>query len=553
MMKQISFECLNDDDEFSPILTAKENLQSYGTASRPIHLNKENFASYRANIQPSIRNEMITLIKLAIPVACTSISWVAMKSTDTALLGHVTKIVKHADNFSEDKSYYLSVSSYADLWMSTTSVLIQGSVLNILAAPCLESGKPWLAGIWLQVALVCLSFIGIPVMAGFWFTDRILLGLKILPSPGMAIDIRYFSRVFSLTIPARIIAIQLRQYLWCQKVLKPCTYSAMVSMFGNLFFGLYFVLGIPDVPHGWKFRAYGFYACPWVTVVFEWFQPALVLLMITQLGYKNNGIETWPKSGWGGIRDHVTYSRCKEFMNYYWPVSSSIASDFLCLAVVGVLAGRQSSLNLAVFNSSYRILWMCLIFSGAVASATCIQVGAALGGGRVADAQHSLHVGLVTCIVILVCLTIPVVCAPNYIAMIFSDDQHIWDAFSTIRWPLAFTMFTMNLSVVLKTFVMNLGFTNRAFYAGLIGCWCGQVPMVVTFTTVFENNMVWLYIGVASGYTLGCLILGGILIFVDWNHVIELAMKRSERETCIESKCPIEDEHGESQSSLDAA
>jgi Na+-driven multidrug efflux pump len=205
-----------------------------------------------------------------------------------------------------------------------------------------------------------------------------------------------------------------------------------------------------------------------------------------------------------------------------------MASYFLRFSVIGAVAAHQSSLNLAVFNSSCRILWMCLVFSGSVASAICNQVGMALGGRRIKDAQYSIRVGLSMCIATLFGLSIVIVAISTEMAQLFSDDPLLWKQFHLIRWPLAFTMMTMNLSVVVERIVMNLGFTDLAFYAGLVGSWVEQVPFVVAFAYFLGNDMFWLYMGVACGYTLLSILLGYFLFTVDWNVVIQLAMERSE-------------------------
>jgi Na+-driven multidrug efflux pump len=154
-----------------------------------------------------------------------------MKTTDTALLGHLS----HNGN----KSYYLSVSSFADLWMSTTSVMLQGQVLGILAPPCIESGRPELVGVWLQISYTCLSLICVPVVICFLGTEKLLLACGV--AADMAHDAQYYANVFIAALPARILASQLVQYLNCQKVLLPSTIAASIGMLFNLGFGLYFV------------------------------------------------------------------------------------------------------------------------------------------------------------------------------------------------------------------------------------------------------------------------------------------------------------------------
>ena len=57
------------------------------------------------------------------------------------------------------------------------------------------------------------------------------------------------------------------------------------------------------------------------------------------------------------------------------------ASDFWRLSVIGIVAAGMGEKEVGVFNASYRILWMCLIFIGAVAGAISIKMSQALGSG----------------------------------------------------------------------------------------------------------------------------------------------------------------------------
>ena len=69
------------------------------------------------------------------------------------------------------------------------------------------------------------------------------------------------------------------------------------------------------------------------------------------------------------------------------PSALAIGSDFWRVTVIGVLAARQKALELAVFNVGYRFLWICLMFSGALARAAGIQIAIAIGNSSVAVAQ----------------------------------------------------------------------------------------------------------------------------------------------------------------------
>ena len=84
---------------------------------------------------------------------------------------------------------------------------------------------------------------------------------------------------------------------------------------------------------------------------------------------------------------NLTRSRIVEFYKLYLPSALAIGSDFWRVTVIGVLAARQGALEVAVFNVGYRFLWICLMFSGALARAAGIQIAIFIGRSSVGAAQ----------------------------------------------------------------------------------------------------------------------------------------------------------------------
>ena len=77
------------------------------------------------------------------------ISWVGMKVTDTALLGHVS-------------THALSASALSDLWTSATSVFIQGREPGDLVGNAIGEGPPRIAGQWSAGSYGCCALVARP-------------------------------------------------------------------------------------------------------------------------------------------------------------------------------------------------------------------------------------------------------------------------------------------------------------------------------------------------------------------------------------------------------
>lgn len=55
------------------------------------------------------------------------------------------------------------------------------------------------------------------------------------------------------------------------------------------------------------------------------------------------------------------------FMRLYIPLALSSASDFWRMALLGIFVAQNGEDEVAVFNSSYRILWISLTCVGSLA------------------------------------------------------------------------------------------------------------------------------------------------------------------------------------------
>merc|ERR1719453_777965 len=89
----------------------------------------------------------------------------------------------------------------------------------------------------------------------------------------------------------------------------------------------------------------------------------------------------------------------------------------------------------------------------------------------------------------------------------------------------------MNLAVVIEKIPVVMGRTSTVFYAGLVGSWVGQVPLVLICTKFWRDDLVGLYTGVALGYLLLVLLLSVAIVLIDWDQVVEEARVRSEATT----------------------
>lgn len=278
---------------------------------------------------PTIREDALDIVRLGIPIFIARLSFVGMKTTDSALLGHVSREA-------------LSASALSDLWTMCTQVLISGRVLSVLVGGAIGAGNPKLAGIYLQVSLVVLSPLAVLVFFTWNLTERVWLEFG--SDPSISKMAGYYATVLSFAIPGTLVFGQMTQFFSAQRIMHPMVTSSAIGLVLNLVLGLVFVLGWP-IP-GWDGAK--FYACPIVTASVSYIAVGTLLF-----------VYVWKQQlhapAWGGWDfKEITLERIKTFSALYFPAAFSTSSDYWRVAVIGAVAAKLGEEEVAVFNTSYR-------------------------------------------------------------------------------------------------------------------------------------------------------------------------------------------------------
>ena len=153
---------------------------------------------------PTKMDDVIDTVKLGVPIFISMLSWVGMKTTDTALLGHVSRDA-------------LSAAALSDLWTMCSGILIQGRILDVLVGGALGAGNPKLAGIYLQVAYTVLAAVSVFVIIAWNLTGQLWKAFG--SDEEISSMAGYYSMVLSISIPGQLIFSQLSQFFSAQKIM----------------------------------------------------------------------------------------------------------------------------------------------------------------------------------------------------------------------------------------------------------------------------------------------------------------------------------------------
>ncbi|KAL7529914.1 hypothetical protein ACHAXR_003220 [Thalassiosira sp. AJA248-18] len=457
----------------------------------------------------TVLEDIIDTFHLAMPIFFSRVSYVGMKTTDTALLGHVS-------------GQALSAAALSDLWTMCTAVFIQGRVLSILVGQSIGANNRALAFVYLRISFLILGILSIPVMISWCYTGQVWTWLGI--SEDIAKDAGYYSFVFIFSIPAQLGFSQLSQFLSAQRIMKPEVISSLMALICNLFFGIVLVLGIPFI----GFDGFGFEACPLVTVSIVWCQCLILYTYWFKYGDTSQPSNSDVHENWASLTEGITMKRIRTYSALYFPAAFALSSDFWRMGVIGAIAATLGEREVGLFNASYRILWITLIFVGSLSGAAGIKIGLRLGNGDANAARQAAAVGIGLAVLFLLFLSTIVYFNTRMFGMLFTDDESYLDLFEECRLPFTFVLFFMNLSVGLETIPISMGQTGNVFYAGVVAGWLGQVPGVILLTRYWRKDLYALYTGVAVGYCVLVMIYGWLAHSSDYQKYSDMARRRAE-------------------------
>jgi Na+-driven multidrug efflux pump len=327
----------------------------------------------------------------------------------------------------------------------TSQVLLNGRILGVLVGGAIGAGNSMLAGVYLQVSLVVLFLLSIVVVVAWSFTEQVWLWFGI--DAEICRMAGFYAQALSTAIPGIVAFNQLSQFFSAQRIMHPEVNTSVFGLLANLLFGLILVLGWPIT----GFEGLGFKACPLVTASVTYLQ--LVFIFWIYVHIQQLHAPCWP--GWK--RNEITWARVKTFCDLYFPAAFSMASDFWRVAVIGGVAARLGESEVAVFNTAYRIMWIALIFVGALAGASAINMSIRLGNMDPFGARQVGYVGIALSLVMLLLLGVLIVVQSRRFGLIFTRDEEFLALFEEASIPFTVTLCFMNLSVAIERIPYSMG------------------------------------------------------------------------------------------------
>jgi MATE family multidrug resistance protein len=449
----------------------------------------------------TIREEIIVLLRFAIPFGISHASAQLYDITDQVILGRLG-------------TDFLAGAACAFIWTSLIDATLFATIeqLSTLCAQAWGAGNNPLVGEWLQLWLVASMFLSVPAIVARWYTGDVLFYLFGL-EPNVCELASHYAFIRQFSVPFDVIYICWKAYLSAQGIVKPAM---------NL--ELFFVVVNAVMAYSFVFHfEFGFPGAALASTITTGLRT--ISLFLYAFVYKGYHRSTWFGFEFRGAI--LNWARWKVY--FQMSVNAlGVFAEGIVWQIMSSIAARLGTASLAAHDLSLSILGLLAVFGSGLGAAIGIRLGAALGNNQIDAAVKTYHVGLsLTFAIGLVLGLIELFCG-NFLASFASADPKVLFRMADLK---PYVALVISLQLVWWPIYEVLLKQGRAAAAGIITAACGLVfmlPLAYIFTSVWQLGVVGIWIGILGGYSIAMAIELWMIWKSDWNRLATKARVRSE-------------------------
>ena len=423
----------------------------------------------------SVREEIVVLLRFAIPFGISHASSQLYDITDQVILGRLG-------------TDYLAGAACAFIWTSLIDATLFATIeqLSTLCAQAWGAGNYPLVGEWLQLWLVASLLLAIPAIVARWYTGDVLYSLFGL-EPNICDLANYYAHIRQFSVPFDVVYICWKAYLSAQGIVRPAMNLELFFVVINAIMAYSFVFYF-DIGFG------GAAIASTVTTAIRTFSFFLFAFV-----YKGYHRPTW--FGFELNNAILNWSRWKVY--FQMSVNAlGVFAEGVVWQIMSSMAARLGTAALAAHDLSLSILGLLAVFGSGLGAAIGIRLGAALGDNRIEAAVKTYHVGLSLTFGLGLILGLIELLGGNFFASFASTDSNVLDRMADLK---PYVALVISLQLVWWPIYEVLLKQGRAAAAGIITAACGLVfmlPLAYVFTYCFPLGVVGIWIGILGGYSI---------------------------------------------------
>jgi MATE family multidrug resistance protein len=414
------------------------------------------------------RSELPPLLHLALPLIAGELGWVAMSLVDTVMLGHLPH-----------SALAMSSAALAQVIFNTVTIGVGGILLGLdpLISQALGAKEQNAANRWfVHGFLLCLALAALLIVI-FTVTPVLLLHLPVDPAI-LAGAVPAMRGLNYGTLPLLLYFV-LRRYLQAAHHGRPIAFALISANIINAAADWFLIYGhaFHIAGHPLNIPAYGVVGSSWATSFARLY---LMLVLAFALWF----LDRKHAYGLRRVSRRIEFQHLRQLFLLGFPIGASIFVEIAIFALVTALVATFGKLPLAGHEIALQCASTTFMVPLAIASATSVRVGHAIGRIRtgnatLADAAAAGWCGIVVGAAFMLCASVLLLTIPTRIAYLFTPDPGVIAAAVPLLLIAAGFQFFDGVQVAATGALRGAGNTTAPFYTQLVCYWAIGMPLGV--------------------------------------------------------------------------
>lgn len=440
---------------------------------------------------PDIRREFRPMLRLALPLALTELSWVAMALVDTMMVGRLPYSAVAIGAVSLGSVVFYTIG----LFGSSIMLGLDTVVSQAYGAGKLQECHRWfINGLYLNLAigpaLMIVIFAGLPALKHFGIDPEIL-----------AYTIPFLKILTWSTLPLALY-FTLRRYLQALTIVKPVVFAAVSANAVNLVGNWALVYGHLGLP------AKGVTGSGYSTLISRVYMMTVLLVAVVYYDRKRSS-GLW-KASW-----RLEMHRLRELLRLGLPAGAQLVLEISAFSFTTVLLARLGAVALAGHQIAMNIAGLTFMVPLGISAAAAVRVGHALGAQDVHGAARAGWMALLFGATFMSCSALTLFVFPHAIARMYSPDPQVIRMGAALLMVAGVFQLFDGIQVVATGALRGAGNTRTPMLAHLLGYWIIGVPLGALLCFKFGLGAVGFWAGLCVA-----LILIGMVLLLAWRRVI---------------------------------
>ena len=433
-----------------------------------------------------IRGEFRPMLRLALPLVLTELSWILMGLVDTMMVGRLPYSAIAIGAVSLGTIFFYTIGIFGSSIMLGLDTLVSQSY----GAGNLEDcHRDFWNALYLALAvgpaLMIVILAILPSLNHFGIDPQVL-----------AYTVPFVKILTWSTLPL-VLYFAFRRYLQSMAIVTPVVFAGVSANLVNLLGNWALVYGHLGLP------ALGVKGSSWSTLISRIYMVTVLAIAVVYYDRKRS-------SGLWRISRHLQMTRIKEMLRLGLPAATQLLLEISAFSVTTILIARLGAVPLAGHQIALNVASITFMVPLGIGSAAAVRVGHAIGAkdsrGAVRAGWMALFFG--TAFMSLSSLTLFLF--PDAIARIYSPDVEVVRMGAALLLVAAVFQLFDGLQVVTTGALRGAGNTRTPMFAHLLGYWIIGMPLGAILCFKFHLGAV----GFWSGLCVALVLIGSLLVLV---------------------------------------